>query len=384
MDHDDRRPRDDDRLAMTVILRVDRTRSIVQDASNSHNRWFPGLTPVASVAPGEELVAECRDGMDGALLRARGPEDLIGLELESNHPLTGPIEVRGAEPGDVLVVETLAIEPDRVGATAVIPGFGLLGDLFDEPSLVRWEISDGVARSPDLPGIAIRGAPFMGSVGVAPSDELLQRATERERVLLDQGEFVLPPTARGAAPPIEPYASHGLRTIPPRENGGNLDIRQLGVGSRLLLPVHVPGALLSVGDLHFAQGDGESCGTAIEVAGVVTLRVGLRRSADLSWRPRFPALEFVVPAAAPRPPRRHLATTGIPLASDGENRAMDIALAARGALDELVEYVVTRGYTRAQAYVLASVAADLRIAEAVNVPNALVTASLALDVFEER
>ena len=368
---------------MTVRLRVDRTRSIVDDATNSHNRWFPDLAPVASVAPGEEVVAECRDGMDGALLRARGPEDLVGLQLSSNHPLTGPIEVRGAQPGDILVVETLAIQPDPVGATAVIPGFGLLGDRFDEPWLVRWEITEGVARSPDLPGVAIRGAPFMGGVGVAPSHELLERATEREGRLLDQGAFVLPPSAQSAAPPIEPFASRGLRTIPPRENGGNLDIRQLGVGSRLLLPVHVPGALLSVGDLHYAQGDGESCGTAIEVAGVVTFRVGLRRSADLTWRPRFPALEFLAPAVASSPPRRHLATTGIPVTEAGENRAMDITLAARRALDELVGYVVTRGYTRAQAYALVSVAADLRIAEAVNVPNALVTASLALDVFEE-
>jgi len=367
---------------MTVRLSVDRTRSIVDDSTNSHNRWFPDLPPVASLAPGEELVAECRDGMDGALTSARGPEDLVGLELSSNHPLTGPIEIRGAKPGDVLVVETLAIDPDPVGATAVIPGFGLLGDLFEAPLLVRWEIADGEARSKDLPGVVIRGAPFMGAVGVAPSDELLERATEREGRLLEQGAFVLPPSAYRAAPAVEPFASRGLRTIPPRENGGNLDIRQLGIGSRLLLPVHVPGALLSVGDLHFAQGDGESCGTAIEVAGFVTLRVDLRRPAEFAWCPRSPALEFVAPAAISAGPRPYIATTGLSVTEAGENRPLDITLAARRALEELINYVVTRGYTRAQAYALTSVAADLRISEAVNVPNALVTASLSLDVFE--
>lgn len=368
---------------MAVRVRVQRDRSILEDAGNSHNRWWPDLPPVATIAPGEEVVVECRDGMDGQVHRGSDSSSLAQLNLDANHPLTGPIEVPGARPGDLLEVETVAIDCDAFGATYVIPGFGLLGDLFDEAELFRWDIEGGVARSPDLPGVAIRGEPYLGTMGVAPSWELLERASVREAALSQRGGTVLPPQPSAAMPGTEPFASNALRTIPPRENGGNLDIRQAGIGSRLLLPVHVDGALLSVGDIHFAQGDGESCGTAIEVAGVARLRVALRPASELKWHPRFPAVVFTT---APDPPggRRCIATTGIPLSDAGELGDMDLTLAARRALLELLDHLVaTRGYSRAQAYALASVAADLRVSEAVNVPSAIVSAILPLDVFDE-
>jgi formamidase len=185
-----------------------------------------------------------------------------------------------------------------------------------------------------------------------------------------------------AAVPGGAIGAEGLRTIPPRENGGNLDIRQLTVGSRLLLPVHVPGALLSLGDMHFAQGDGESCGTAIEASGVARVRVDLRPADSGRWTPRFPAFEHVEEPATQ--PRRWFATTGIPLADDGANGDLDFRLAARRALEELVGWLVAeRGLRAEQAYVLASVAADLRISQGVNVPNGMVAALLPLDVFED-
>jgi formamidase len=133
------------------------------------------------------VVLELRDGMDGGLGPGVSQQDLRRLDLDANHPLTGPILVRGAGPGDVLEVETLEIEPAGQGFTAVIPGFGLLGDRFTEPFLVRWEIAGGVARSADLPGVAIRGAPFLGSIGVAPSHELLERARRREAAVAERG-----------------------------------------------------------------------------------------------------------------------------------------------------------------------------------------------------
>lgn len=365
---------------MTVRLALDRF-SPIAAGGPAHNRLHPDVEPVATIDPGDELLVDCRDGMDGGLLRAADSAALRDLDLDANHPLTGPVEVRGAQPGDVLVVEPLAIDVDPQASTAVIPGFGLLGDQFDEPFLVRWRIADGIARSTDLPGVAIRGRPYLGAIAVAPSHELMARAAAREAALAADGAFVLPPQAAGAVPAGGVVAAEGLRTIPPRENGGNLDIPQLTVGSRLLLPVGVPGARLSVGDAHFAQGDGESCGTAIEVPAVARLRVELRRAADLRWRPRFPAFEAVQPPEVRA--RRWFGTTGIPLADDGTARDMDIRLAARRALEELVGWIVAeRGLTRAQAYVLSSVAADLRISEAVNVPNALVSALLPLDVFE--
>jgi formamidase len=365
-----------------VRLPVDRSRSITVDATNSHNRWSPELRPVAEVEVGDELVLELRDGMDGRLARESTSASLASLDLDANHPLTGPVAVSGAEPGDALVVDVLEIEPARFGATAVIPGFGLLGDRFDEPFLVRWDIAGGVARSPDLPGVAIRGAPFLGTVGVAPSAELSARATAREQRVVDAGGVALLPQRVGAAPAVDPYASTGLRTIPPRENGGNLDVPQLTAGSRLLLPVHVPGALLSIGDAHFAQGEGEACGTAIEIQATARVRVGLRRAADGMWVPRFPAYEFHAPAG-PAGGRACIATTGVGLGDDGANGSLDVTLAARRAVEELVELLcATRGLTPAQAYVLTSVAADLRISQAVNVPNPLVSAILPLDVFD--
>jgi formamidase len=367
---------------MTLELRLDRDASILGPAPGpSHNRLHPDVPPVAEIEPGDEVVADVRDGMDGFLRAAASADALLDADLSSNHPLTGPVAVRGATPGDVLLVELLDIEPAPVGHTAVLPGFGVLGDRFSEPLIVRWEIADGVARSMDMPGVAIAGRPFLGTVAVAPSAGLLARAARREALLAQRGGLVLAPDARGAVPGGA-IAREGLRTIPPRENGGNLDIRQLTTGSRLHLPVQVDGALLSLGDAHFAQGDGECCGTAIEVPATVRVRVELRRAADGARAIAMPAYEY---AEEPRAePRRWFATTGIPVDAGGANAEMDLRLAARNALDALVDWIAAeRGLTPAQAYVLASVAADLRISEAVNVPNGLVSAALPLDVFED-
>ena len=167
-------------------------------------------------------------------------------------------------------------------------------------------------------------------------------ARRREAALADTGAEVHQPDPEDAAPPS---AGDGLRTFPPREHGGNMDVRDLVAGARLLLPVQVPGALLSLGDLHFAQGDGEVCISAIETGGEATVRVAVRRD---GWRPRFPAYE-----APPRPGRRAFATTGIPLADDGRNASMDLNLATRRALLEMLDWLVSeRGLEREPAYVL--------------------------------
>ncbi|MGN6169170.1 MAG: acetamidase/formamidase family protein [Solirubrobacteraceae bacterium] len=368
---------------MSPRVSVQRRRSIVQSPENSHNRIWPELEPIAAIEPGGVIELELRDGMDGQLTANSDAATLQSIDLDANHPLTGPVEIRGAKPGDVLVVLPRRIACDGFGTTAVIPGFGLLGDLFSDPFLVRWEIEEGFARSRDLPGVAIRGRPFLGCVAVAPSRELFARAARREQALGQRGAAVLGPERRSAVPTEEPYASQALRTIPPRENGGNLDVAQVGEDSRLLLPVHVDGAMLSVGDAHFAQGEGEVCGTAIEVAATVTLEVSLRRAETLGFRPLFPAIEYSEPSSEHARPC--FETTGIPLGDDGENESMNVTVAARRALLELIEWLVAeRGLSREQAYVLASVAADLRVAEVVNIPNALVTCRLALDVFEQK
>jgi formamidase len=330
-----------------------------------HNRWHPDLPPIAEVAPGEELRLETEEGLGGQFTRDSTHEDVGRANLGLGHPLTGPVYVKGAEPGQTLEVEFLAYESDDFGSTAVIPGFGFLADLFPDPYLVKWDIADGVARSPELPGVAVPEELFAGVVGVAPSHERLEAFRRREEQLREQGQPVADPLPEAAIPP---EAAAGLRTIPPRETGGNMDVRQLVAGSRLWLPVDVPGALVSIGDLHFAQGDGEVCGTAIEVAGAATVRFSLHEGPA----PRTPHYE-----TPPRPGRRSFATTGIPL-----DAGMDLDTAARVALLEMIDHLERRyGFERPAAYALASVAVDLRVSEVVDVPYPVVSALLRLDVF---
>jgi formamidase len=338
-----------------------------------HNRWHPDLEPVATVAPGETLTLETEDGLAGQLGRESTHEDAGSLDLGLGHPLAGPVRIEGAEPGDLLEVEFVAYEAADFGVTAVIPGFGYLADLFTEPYLVKWEIAEGRARSEELSGVAVPGATFAGVAGVAPSHVRMARIRAREEDLRARGGAVaddLPETA------VPPEAASGLRTIPPRELGGNLDVPQLVAGSRLLLPVDVSGALFSVGDLHFAQGEGEVCGTGIEIAGTVTLRFGLRTQA--AWRPPFPAYE--TPGLPARPA---FATTGLPVDEDGRNESLDLALATRRALLAMLDHLtVERGFRREAAYALMSAVVDLRLSEVVDIPNPVVSALLPLDIFE--
>src|SRR5262249_20857255 len=159
-----------------------------------------------------------------------------------------PIFVDDAEPGDLLEVRVLDVETADFGWTAECPGFGFLRDLFPEPFLVRWRLAGGHAESPELPGVRIPEAAFPGVIGVAPSLEQTARIRARERATAERGGVALPPDPASAFPAGEPIASEGLRTIPPRENGGNLDVKQLTRGATVFFPVFVPGALLSIGD----------------------------------------------------------------------------------------------------------------------------------------
>jgi len=357
-------------------------RPLVDAPETGHNRWHPDLPPALVVEPGDEIVIDCRDGLDGQITPATLDADLLAVDLDRGHPLSGPIAVRGAEPGDVLKVEILAVETDDFGSTAIFPGFGLLGDLFEEPFLVTWGLHDGTATSGRLEGVRIPADPFVGVIGVAPSPARMEQFRAREAAVVEAGGVALPPDANGAVPPGEPYASTALRTIPPRETGGNLDVPQARAGSTVFLPVDVAGALLSLGDVHFAQGDGEVCGTAIEAHGRVTIRVDVLPAAKLGHRPQTPAFESVEPAW--KGGRRHFVTTGLPIRPDGSNADLDTTLAARNALLAMIDWLgAERGLSREQAYVLCSVAVDLRISEIVDIPNPVVSALCPLDVFHE-
>jgi formamidase len=350
-------------------VRLDPGLSLREQPKLGHNRWHPSLRPVASVSPGDELTLDLRDSMDAEVTRESTDEDLLSLPAIS-HVLTGPVEVEGAVPGDVLELEILDYETADFGWTAVLPEYGPLGDLIERPFLVRWSLEGGVARSGDLPGVTIPASTHAGVIGVAPSRGIFDAALQREQRMAEEGHPVRLPDRSTAFPP---EVADGLRTMPPRENGGNMDVRDLGPGATLLLPVHVDGALLSAGDLHFAQGDGEVSVYAIETSGSVTFRIGLRSGPE--WAQRFPAY-----TSPPRAPRACFATTGVPVEEDGY---MDLGAATRRALVEMLGWLeAEHGLSRVQAIALMSVAVELRLSQVVDLPNPLVSAVMPLDVFD--
>ena len=367
----------------THEIRIDRRLPLAAEPHTGHNRWHPDIPPALRCEPGDEVVLETRDTFDGYFDADSTTKDVEQADFGLVHPLTGPVFVNGARPGDLLVAEILEVIPQPFGFTAQVPGFGFLRDDFPEPYLVRWELADGWAASVDLPGVRIPGAPFMGVIGVAPSRELLETATVREAEVAARGGVALPPDPAGAVPVDPALAAEALRTIPPREHGGNIDIKQVTAGTRLLLPVFVDGALFSAGDAHFAQGDGESCGTAIEMAGTLRVRLDLRPGQAAERGIRTPCYERDGTDPSPSaPPGPYFATTGLCVGRDGRNESEDLTLAARNALAAMIDHLGHEyGYTRQQAYAICSVAVDLRISQAVDLPNVIVSAFLPLDIF---
>lgn len=364
---------------------IDRNKRLREQPETGHNRWHPDIAPIVSVAPGELIHLQTRDAADGQIKAGMTVADLASMDTKVGHPLTGPVFIKGAQPGDLLEIEFVEITPQDYGWTRIRPGIGFLRDWFDTNFLAHWHIADGVARSDEIPGVTIPCGVFMGTSGVAPSREQLRDWQAREAKLIEAGGLALPPDAQDAVPAIEPIASEGLRTMPPRENGGNADVKQLTQGSFLQLPVAVPGALFSVGDAHFAQGDSECCVTAIEMGASVTIRFKLYPGRAKERNIRFPRFShpgyFLPPQWAA--PHRLIGTMGMPIREDGSQAGEDLNLAAQNALLEMIQLIGERGYSREQAYVICSVAADLRISNAVDLPNVTVSAILPEGIFDE-
>jgi formamidase len=369
------------------VIAIDPSKPLGKEPNTGHNRWHEAIEPVVEVDPGDRVIYETRDAVDGQLDPAATSADVANVNLNVVHPLTGPVFVKGAAPGDLLEVKLLDIEADpwdQWGYTVEIPGFGFLRDEFAEPYIAHWRLNGNeYAESEQIPGVVIRCNPFPGTFGVAPSAELRRVAQEREGALAERGGFALPPDPTDAVPADDVIAREGLRTVPPRETAGNIDIKQLTPGVTMLLPVFAEGGLVSTGDVHYAQGDCEACGTAIEIRCRLHARFHLRKGE--AERRGIRDLQFFRDDYFARPelavPRRFYATTGISVRKDGTNESEDVSVAARNALLNMVDYLGTRGYDPQQAYALCSVAVDLRIAQTVDVPNMLVTALLPLDIF---
>jgi formamidase len=363
-------------------IHIDRGKPLAAEPHVGHNRYHPDIAPVAEVGEGEEIALETRDALDGQIRPETTVADFAGLDAGVVHPLTGPVFVKGAMPGDILEIEFADIIAQPRGFSAIMPGLGFLRDVMTEPFLVHWTIAEGWATSPQIPGVRIPGAPFMGVSAVAPSAAKLAEWTAREQRVIEKGGFALPPDAQGAVP-TGPCGLAGLRTLPPRENGGNFDVKQLTKGAKLFLPVFKEGGLFSTGDGHFAQGDGEVCVTAVEMGATAVLRFKLHKG--LAKRRKFSApvfsreSYFVDPRYAA--PERFLGVMGMPINAAGEIEAENLTLACRNAVLNMMELLQERGFSREQAYVICSVAVDLRISNVVDVPNYVVSALLPEAIF---
>lgn len=296
-----------------------------------HFGWNNANEPVLRVSPGETVAFEVVDASGGQLTRSSTVGDVARLDFARVNPVTGPVYVEGAAAGDALLVEILDFESSGWGWTAIIPGFGLLAEDFPTPFL---HISSyGAGGVEFAPGIRLPVRPFPGTIGVAPAEP----------------------------------GVHSI--VPPREVGGNMDIRDLTRGTKLWLPVQVPGALFSVGDTHAAQGDGEVCGTAIESPMTIQLRFSLVKAARL----RRPQFALSTPPTGHVDERGYHATMGI---------APDLMQAAKDAVRDMIDYL-GREYSLAPnlAYALCSVAVDMRISEVVDTPNWVVSAYLPKAIF---
>jgi formamidase len=364
-------------------IRIDRNKRLAAESHVGHNRYHPDIAPVVEVGEGEEIALETRDALDGQITPLTTVADFPGLDAGAVHPLTGPVFVKGAMPGDLLEIEFTDIIAQDTAFSAIMPGLGFLRDLMTEPFLVHWQIRDGWASSAEIPGVRIPGAPFMGVSGVAPSPEKLVEWTAREQRVIDHGGLAFPPDAQGAVP-AGPCGLAGLRTLPPRENGGNFDVKQLTKGSKLFLPVFVEGGLFSTGDGHFAQGDGEVCVTAVEMGATAVVRFKLHKG--LATRRKFTSPVFSRETYFTDPrfaaPERFLGVMGMPINTAGEIEAENLTLACRNAVLNMMELLQERSFSREQAYVICSVAVDLRISNVVDVPNYVVSALLPEAIFD--
>jgi len=317
---------------MTETSRRGRTIHVHRD--QWHLAWDHSIPPIARVQSGEEVSFDMLEASNGQI----GPESTVEairtLDFARVDQVNGPIYVEGAAPGDTLEVEFLDLQPADWGWTAIIPGFGLLADEFPEPAIKVWHLEGGADGYGEFaPGIRIPLAPFCGEIGLAPG-------------------------APGA-----------LSTIPPYRHGGNMDTKHLTKGARLFLPVEVEGALFSMGDGHAAQGDGEVCGTAIETPMRATVRLTVHKD-----RP-VPEPQFFT--AGPLAQRTNTApyycTDGI---------GPDLMEATRKAVRHMIDYLqYTYSLSRADAYMLCSVAVDLKLCEVVDAPNWLVGAFLPQSIF---
>lgn len=300
-----------------------------------HLGWDNSLAPAMKITPGQIVEFDAQDASGGQLSASSKVEEVPALDFEKVNPVTGPVYVDGANPGDALKITILSFDPSGWGWTAIIPGFGLLADQFDKPALHIWKYDTAPGSyAPFEPGGQVPIRPFPGTIGNAPAQE-------------------------------------GLHSVVnPRNVGGNMDTRGLVEGAVLYLPVEVAGGLLSVGDAHAAQGDGEVCGTAIESPMKIAFKIEVEKEAQLKF-PRFTTPGSICDHIDKK---GYEVTTGI---------GPDLMQSAKDAVSQMIDLISKKyGMSSENAYMLCSVCADLKITEIVDMPDWIVSFNFPVSVFD--
>ncbi|AXO37165.1 formamidase [Micromonospora echinospora] len=389
-----------------LLFSLDSAKRFTDQEKVGHNRWHPDIPPVATVRPGQSFRVHCREWFDGAIHNDDSAEDIRDAPLTRVHALSGPFAVEGAEPGDLLMVDILDMGPipqesgplagQGWGYTGIFPtgnGGGFLTEQFPDAYKAVWDFSGRKATSRHIPGVSFTGIAHPGLMGTAPSASLLATWNRREGALIATAPDRVPPLALPPEPQdailgrltgadFDRVAAEAARTAPPRENGGNQDIKNFTVGSRVFYPVYVPGANLSLGDLHFSQGDGEItfCG-AIEMGGFVDLHVDLIKNGMQTYGVAENAI--FIPGDTPPQFSRWLAFSGISVTLDGEQRYLDSQLAYQRACLHAIDYLTRFGYQPEQAYLLLGAAPiEGRLSGVVDIPNSCATVYLPTEIFD--
>lgn len=381
-----------------TLMSVDPTKAPADQEIIPHNRWHPEVPPIAAVEPGEIFRLECLDWTGGQVGNNDSANDIRDLDLLQVHYLSGPIAVNGAEPGDLLVVDVLdigALSGMEWGYTGIFDqknGGGFLTEHYPDAHKAVFDFEGIFARSRHIPGVRFAGITHPGLIGVAPSQELLDRWNRREAELISTAPDRVPPLAQPPTPEsalagqatgevAERIKREGARTVPGRENGGNCDIKNLSRGSRIYFPVYVPGANLSVGDLHFSQGDGEIsfCG-GIEMTGWIDLHVDVIKDGMNRYSIEQP---FFMPGPVEPRYSEFLVFEGISVDEDGRQHYLDANIAYRRACLQAIDYLKNFGYSGEQTYLLLSGApVEGRISGIVDIPNAVCTLFIPTEIFE--
>src|SRR6201995_757876 len=389
------------------LFPMDNTKKFKDQKLVGHNRWHPDIPAAVKIKPGEVFRADVREWFDGAIKNDDSADDVRNAPLPGVHVLSGPFYVEGAQPGDLLIVDILEIDAcdqedegpfsgmgwGYTGVFATKNGGGFLTEQFPDAYKVIWDFQGGVATSRHVPGVSYVGIVHPGLMGTAPSAALLKKWNTREQALIDTDPDRVPPLA---LPPLADsailgslsgadftrVAAEAARTAPPRENGGNQDIKNFTKGTRVFYPVFVDGANLSMGDLHFSQGDGEItfCG-AIEMGGFVDIHVDVIKGGMET----FGVSENAIFMPGLRDPQysEWIAFSGVSVDLQGRQHYLDSQLSCERACHHAIDYLMKFGYSDIQAYmILGSAPIEGRFSGVVDIPNSCATVYIPRAIFD--